>query len=237
MKAGGARKLDIVLRSAAGLEKVHTTSRMAAYAVAWIEPSVRVPSPIDKRHGRNPVWDTTISITLDELTLGRAGKNLHIELLARGLVSTTPVGFVRVDMTELLLKGAQGAAVSAKFYDYPVTRRSGRQQGIINFELSLQATVSPSPQKSTSEHDPQVVAPASSNFIPSAPPLPQLTYERDSSTRSTSSSRKPVSQRHREIVSEDIRYGDVAPKRSNSRGTYSASTQEEHSLLDTYSYY
>lgn len=122
MKAGSGRKLDIVLRSAAGLKRVHRTSRMAAFAVAWIEPSVRVPSPMDKRHGRNPVWETTISISLDEHTLGRAGKNLHIELLAQGLVSTTPVGFVRVDMTELLAKGSQGATVSTKFHDYPVRR-------------------------------------------------------------------------------------------------------------------
>ena len=141
MKAGGARKLDIVLRSAAGLKKVHTTSRMAAYAVAWIEPSVRVPSPMDKRHGRNPVWDTTISITLDELTLGRAGKNLHIELLARGLVSTTPVGFVRVDMTELLLKGAQGAAVSAKFYDYPVLLLLNDLVAVLSIILMLETNI------------------------------------------------------------------------------------------------
>ena len=120
MKAGSARKLDIVLRSASGLKKV-TTSRMAAYAVAWLDPSVRVPSPMDKRHGRNPVWDTTISITLDEHTLGRAGKNLHIELLAHGLVSTAkPIGFIRIDLTELLLKGSQGAAVNMKYHDYPV---------------------------------------------------------------------------------------------------------------------
>jgi hypothetical protein len=75
---------------------------MAAYAVAWIEPSVR----ISLRHGRKPVWDTTISITLDELTLGHVGKDLYIELLAQGLVSTTPIGFVRVDLAELLFRGS-----------------------------------------------------------------------------------------------------------------------------------
>lgn len=221
--------MDIVLRSAAGLKRVHTASRMAAYAVAWIEPSVRVPS----RHGRgrNPVWDTTISITVDELTLGRAGKDLHIELLAQGLVSTTPIGFVRVDLAELLLKGSQGVAVSAKFHDYPVTRRSGRQQGVINFELCLQASASSSAQKSSiTERDP----PEASSFIPSAPPQSQVSYERDSSTRSTSSTRKPVSQRTREIVSDDSGFIDIIP---NSRGTYISSRQEEFSLLDSHSYY
>lgn len=199
---------------------------MAAYAVAWIEPSVRVPS----RHGRgrNPVWDTTISITLDELTLGRAGKDLHIELLAQGLVSTTPIGFVRVDLAELLLKGSQGVAVSAKFHDYPVTRRSGRQQGVINFELCLQASASH--ESGITERDP----PEASSFIPSAPPQWQVSYERDSSTRSTSSTRKPVSQRTREIVSEDSGFIDIIP---NSRGTYTASRQEEFSLLNSRSYY
>lgn len=114
-----ARKLDIVLRSAAGLKKV-STSRMAAYAVAWIEPSLRVPSPMDKRHGRNPEWNTTISITLDDRALNQSGHRLHIELLGRGLVSTKPIGFVTVDMTEILLQGSEGGAVRTPFHEYPV---------------------------------------------------------------------------------------------------------------------
>lgn len=132
-----ARKLDIVLRSAAGLKKVNS-SRMAAYAVAWIEPSLRVPSPMDKRHGRNPVWDTTISMTLDERILGQAGKRLHIELLGQGLVSTKPIGFVIVDITDLLSQGSDGAAVRAPFHDYPVSPQFALQMySMFRFPLQL----------------------------------------------------------------------------------------------------
>lgn len=134
MKSGSVRRLDIVLRSAAGLKKVHTiASRTAAYAVAWILPSVRVPSPMAHRHGRNPIWDTTISMTLDERTLGgaaAASKCQHIELLGQGLVSTTPIGFARVDMTDLLLQGSHGAAVRSPSHDHLVTYTSAIRAAI-----------------------------------------------------------------------------------------------------------
>jgi len=137
-----ARKLDIVLRSAAGLKKVNT-SRMAAYAVAWIEPSLRVPSPLDKRHGRNPEWSTTISITLDDRTLNQAGQRLHIELLGQGLVTTKPIGFVTVDMTDILLQGSEGAAVRAPFHEYPVSTYHQKlsEIGIFAREISIKLTI------------------------------------------------------------------------------------------------
>jgi hypothetical protein len=75
-----ARRLDVVLHSATGLKKV-SASKMAVFAVAWIEPSVRVPSPANvKAHGTNPVWNTTISLSLEERTIAH-GMYLNIELL------------------------------------------------------------------------------------------------------------------------------------------------------------
>lgn len=174
MKPTAARKLDIVLRSAAGLKKV-STSRMAAYAVAWIEPSVRVPSPMDKRHGRNPVWDATISMTLDERFLSQAAKRLHIELLGQGLVSTTPIGFVTVDMTDILSRGSNGSAVRAPFPEHPVRRRSGRQQGILNFELCLQASSTHIPASGAPPQEEKLAKDPPAELSPSSSPptLPQ----------------------------------------------------------------
>jgi Ca2+-dependent lipid-binding protein len=131
-----ARKLDVVLHGAQNLKKVNT-SRMAAYVVAWIDPSVRVPSPMDKSNGVNPVWNSTLTIVLNERTLGQ-GMYLNLELLGHGLVSTKPIGFVSVNVSDLLQEGSKGEAVQAKFHDHPVMRRSGRQQGTISFELHLQ---------------------------------------------------------------------------------------------------
>lgn len=119
-------------------------------------------------------------------------------------------------------------------FELQVTRRSGKQQGVISFELCLHASASPSSHKSISEHDSQIVVTPATPFNPSAPPLPQLVYERDSSTRSTWSTYKNVSQRAREIVSEDSGYGEmVVFKASNSRGKNSMSRHEEFSLLDS----
>ncbi|KAG0604318.1 hypothetical protein M758_10G162100 [Ceratodon purpureus] len=226
-----ARKLDIVLRSAAGLKKVNT-SRMAAYAVAWIEPSLRVPSPKDKRHGRNPVWDTTITMTLDERTLSQAGKRLHIELLGQGWVSTKPIGFVSVDMTDILLQGSEGAAVRAPFHEYPVRRRSGRQQGILNFELCLQASSTHVPSTVSQE---EFVEDTAESVPNSAPTLPQ--YQQGSSMQpqqyemqgSHDFSRKSTMPRLRE--SKDMGYGFAMP---TSRRAYDVAEHDEISLLDSY---
>lgn len=114
-----ARKLDVVLHSATGLKKV-STSKMSVYAVAWIEPSIRVPSPMYlKVYGTNPVWNTTISMPLDLRTLGH-GMYLNIELLGHGLVSTRRIGFVSVNLSDIFLEGSKGAAVHSSFHACPV---------------------------------------------------------------------------------------------------------------------
>jgi len=128
-----ARKLDVLLQSASGLKKVSTSK---AYAVAWIDPSVRVPSPAERNHGASPVWNTTMSVSLDERALGQ-GMSLTIELIGQGLVKTKRIGFVTVDISDIVLEGSKGASVHGQFHAYPVTRRSGRQQGTLNFELHL----------------------------------------------------------------------------------------------------
>lgn len=131
-----ARRLDVVLHSATELKKV-SASRMAVLAVAWIVPSVRVPSPGNvKARGTNPVWNTTISLSLEERTMAH-GMCLNVELLGHGLVSTRRIGFVSVDMTEIFQEGSKGAAVHSHFQAHPVTRKSGRQQGWLTFDVHL----------------------------------------------------------------------------------------------------
>ncbi|KAG0609905.1 hypothetical protein M758_7G022900 [Ceratodon purpureus] len=131
-----SRRLDVVLHSATGLKKV-SASKMAVFAVAWIEPSVRVPSPSNvKAYGTNPVWNTTISLSLEERTMAQ-GMYLNIELLGHGLVSTRRIGFVSVNMTDIFQKGSKGAAVHSHFQAHPVTRKSGRQQGLLTFDVHL----------------------------------------------------------------------------------------------------
>lgn len=115
-----ARRLDVVLHSATELKKV-SASRMAVLAVAWIVPSVRVPSPGNvKARGTNPVWNTTISLSLEERTMAH-GMCLNVELLGHGLVSTRRIGFVSVDMTEIFQEGSKGAAVHSHFQAHPVS--------------------------------------------------------------------------------------------------------------------
>ena len=112
------RRLDVVLISATGLKKVNK-SKMAAYVVAWIEPSVRVPGPMDKSNGTNPVWNSTISIAISDRTFSN-GMYLNLELLGMGILSTKPIGSVCVDVGDLLSEGSKGVAAEAQFHDCPV---------------------------------------------------------------------------------------------------------------------
>lgn len=111
------RQLDVVLHSATGLK---SASKMSVYCVAWIEPSVRVPSPNTKAHGTHPEFNTTISMSLDDRILGR-GQHLNLEILGHGLVSTRRVGFVRVSLSELLQESSNGDSVHTQFNAHPVS--------------------------------------------------------------------------------------------------------------------
>lgn len=221
------RKLDIVLQSANGLKKVHK-SRSAAYAVAWMDPGVRVPSPFDKNHGRNPVWNATISVTLDERTLGQQ-KCLNIELLGQGLVSTKPIGFVKIDMTDILLKGSQGASVHVPFLQHPVFRRSGKQRGVLNFELCLQASTMSMHRLPQEENLKPITAPSN----PSEPSAWPQTYQREpgmhpqQSVMRSFSSAKALSR----SSSADKDYGN---KLARSTSKAPRCKQDEISLLDSF---
>lgn len=136
--------LDVVLHSATGLK---SASKMAVYCVAWVEPSVRVPSPNTKAHGTNPEFNTTITMSLDDRTLSR-GQHLNIEILGHGIVSTRRVGFVRVSLSDLLAEYSDGNPARAQFHAHPVTRRSGRQQGYLSFELHVRSESEKTPKSS-----------------------------------------------------------------------------------------
>ncbi|KAG0604936.1 hypothetical protein M758_9G020100 [Ceratodon purpureus] len=131
------RKLDVKLISAKDLKKVNK-SKMHVYVVAWVDPIVRVHGPVDKTNGCNPVWDeTTITVTLEARALA-ANMKLNIELVGQGFLSTKPIGYVVIDLTELMQEGATGAAATAQFLAHEVTLPTGELQGNISFELHLQ---------------------------------------------------------------------------------------------------
>lgn len=116
------RTLEILLKSATDLKKVNK-SKMHAYAVAWIDPIVRVPGPVDKINGSNPVWNSTITVPLAARMLGMA-MVLNIELLGLGFLSTKPIGSVVVDLAEIMQQGATGTEVKEEFNDHQVRLRS-----------------------------------------------------------------------------------------------------------------
>ncbi|XP_024368415.1 protein SRC2 [Physcomitrium patens] len=129
------RGLDVELISATNLKKVNK-SKMHAYVVAWIDPSVRVPGPVDKTNGSNPVWNYTITMALEARTLSQT-MHLNLELLGQGFLSTKPIGSVVVPLAELLQRGASGCAAVAEFPEQPVILPSGEPQGTFSFVLRL----------------------------------------------------------------------------------------------------
>ena len=113
------RKLELKLIRAKDLRKVNK-SKMHVYVVAWVDPIVRVQGPVDKTNGCNPVWNnTTITVTLEARALAQNMK-LNVELVGQGFLSTKPIGYVVIDLKELLQQGATGAAATEQYLDYEV---------------------------------------------------------------------------------------------------------------------
>lgn len=117
-----------------------------------------------------------------------------------------------------------------------VRRRSGRQQGILNFELCLQAASSThTPSAAVQEEFARDAASPAESSSNSAPTLPQ--YQREPSMEPTqyemqsSHNFSTKSNMSRLKESEDMGYDFAVP---TSRHGYDFAAHEEISLLDSY---
>jgi hypothetical protein len=95
------REIFVTLLSAQDLKKVSAFGKMAVYAVAWVNPSEKVSSPVDKSGNLNPTWNATLKLTADERRVEDGNAVLVVDLYDHGTFGNTHVGSCTIPLSGL----------------------------------------------------------------------------------------------------------------------------------------
>lgn len=95
------REVLVTLISANDLKKVSTFGKMSVYCVAWIYPTVKVSSPMDKKGNVNPTWNATLKLVADERLVEDGNAVLVVDLYDHGTFGNKIVGSCRIPLSGL----------------------------------------------------------------------------------------------------------------------------------------
>ncbi|KAK1286552.1 hypothetical protein QJS10_CPB20g02098 [Acorus calamus] len=132
--------LEINLISAQDLKPAIGLRRMQTYAVAWVDPSAKLRTRIDRTGGPNPTWNDRFIFRVPRSFLDDAGDGfgspaVSIEIYAVGCIVDSLVGAVRLLIGNLRLLSRPQRNPS--FAAVQVRRESGRFQGVLNVAAML----------------------------------------------------------------------------------------------------
>ncbi|KAK1321232.1 hypothetical protein QJS10_CPA03g00245 [Acorus calamus] len=132
--------LEINLISAQDLKPAIGLRRMQTYAVAWVDPSTKLRTRIDRTGGPNPTWNDRFIFRVPRSFLDDAGDGfgspaVSIEIYAVGCIVDSLVGAVRllIGNHRLLSRPQRNPSFAA----VQVRRESGRFQGVLNVAAML----------------------------------------------------------------------------------------------------
>lgn len=95
------REVLVTLTSATDLKKVSAFGKMSVYCVAWIYPTVKVSSPMDKKGNASPTWNATLKLMVDERLIQDGNAVLVIDLYDHGTFGNKSVGSCTIPLSEL----------------------------------------------------------------------------------------------------------------------------------------
>ncbi|KAK1275857.1 hypothetical protein QJS04_geneDACA011137 [Acorus gramineus] len=132
--------LEINLISGQDLKPAIGLRRMQTYAVAWVDPSAKLRTRIDRTGGRNPTWNDRFIFRVPRSFLDDAGDGfgspaVSIEIYAVGCIVDSLVGAVRLLIGNHRLLSRLPRTPS--FAAVQVRRESGRFQGVLNVAAML----------------------------------------------------------------------------------------------------
>lgn len=142
--------LEITLISAQGLKEPSAKhGRMQTYAVAWINPSVKLRTSVARVGGQNPSWNDKFlfKVPLDFLQSETSG--VSVEILAVGVLRDTLLGSVRLLVSNFVRSVSYSSSASSSkaviktpsasdsFRAVHIRRRSGRFHGVLNVAVSV----------------------------------------------------------------------------------------------------
>ncbi|XVF59718.1 hypothetical protein PTKIN_Ptkin07bG0298200 [Pterospermum kingtungense] len=139
--------LEITLISAQGLKELSAAKHgrsMQTYAVAWVDPSIKLRTCVARVGGGNPSWNDKLLFKVSSDFLRSETSGVSVEIFAVGVLRDTLLGtvrllvsnFVRLLGTAILLK----TPASASFSAVQVRRPSGRFHGVLNVAVSVLAS-------------------------------------------------------------------------------------------------
>lgn len=173
------REILVTLISAQNLKKVSTFGKMTVYCVAWINPTEKVSSPLDKQGNLNPTWNATLKLMADERVVEDGNAVLTVDLYDHGTFGNTHVGSSTIPLSGLKVPPPKveekeeesgekvpsteaSSSSSSSFMAVPVMRKSGKARGTLNLSVTLGELL---------KYAPQPAAPA-----PAMPYIPNKDY-------------------------------------------------------------
>lgn len=168
------RTLEVTLISAEGLKDVNRLGKVRTFAVAWVDPSARQSTGVDKEGGTNPAWNETLSFTVPEASFHHPSARLTVEINHKGnLCGNTVLGTAHVPLAELLNDTYTNRNSGKTLFSYQVRRPSGRPQGSLNLSVRLgdKSVVDPSTRFAGDE--PVMAYPAYPELVSGPPQFPR----------------------------------------------------------------
>ncbi|KAK9279814.1 hypothetical protein L1049_013496 [Liquidambar formosana] len=130
--------LEINLISAQGLKPPPSNlRRMQTYAFAWVDPSIKLRTRIDKVGGENPTWNDKFLFRVNSDFLSSDTSAVSVEIYAVGCLKDSLIGTVRFLVSNFLPSTAIAAGESSvmrtpSFTAIQIRRPSGRFHGVLN---------------------------------------------------------------------------------------------------------
>ncbi|GAB2245090.1 hypothetical protein Droror1_Dr00000583 [Drosera rotundifolia] len=137
--------LEINLISAQNLKPPSSTlgRRLATYAVAFIHPSTKLRTRIDRIGSQNPTWNDKFIFRVSSDFLRSETSGVTVQIYATGLIRDTLIGSVRILISsfegirvgigeEVQSSSSLAAILMPSFGAFQIRRPSGTFEGVLN---------------------------------------------------------------------------------------------------------
>ncbi|CAH1443545.1 uncharacterized protein LOC111876793 [Lactuca sativa] len=134
------RILEINLISAQGLKIPPSTKRKThTYAIAWVDPTVKLRSSLDPVGGDNPTWNEKFIFRVTPDFIYGDTSAVQFEIYACGYIRNYLIGHVRYLLSSSSLTSSKTGAMigTPAFSAVHIRRPSGRVHGVLNIAATV----------------------------------------------------------------------------------------------------
>ncbi|MCO5554673.1 hypothetical protein L7F22_008206 [Adiantum nelumboides] len=131
-------KIELTIMAAEGLKNVSLMrTKMAPYAVAFVEPYSKHSTRVLAKGGKDPIWNDSVHILLPLRLLNDPSAALTIQVFNQGTITTSLAGATQLLLQDLLRHAALKGNGEGDILTLQLFRPSGRAHGIIRIFLKL----------------------------------------------------------------------------------------------------